>query len=881
MNTQLNPLLQSDNWSTVLRHQPCPDQEHCGSSDGASLRVHTDTGREIWNCFSCGKSFPVDNADNTSSTSSDSTPRHYNDRGNNSQTQEKHLMSSKIKDLLNHPFRPLADRQLSQQTLEYFGTRVRLDVDGHTIKSHLYPYYSQHGKLIAYKERVVENKEIFSHGTLSRVQLFGQQNCQAGGKTLYITEGELDAMAVLQTLKRHSSFDWSPAVTSVSHGAQSSLKSITDNWEFVNSFERVVLVFDNDDAGEAARTTCCEALAGKGSFVTLTEKDPCDMLLAGKDRDLYWALMKPEKYHPEDIISDYEDILRHHNDRQSQVGYPYPSWMPDVQSKLRDARKGQIILLTAGTGCVDADTEYFNGEGWTRIGDYDGGQVMQYDNGESSMVQPLKYIKEPCHKLTHIKTKYGLDMQLCDDHRVVYRPEGSDVLDEKTTKEIGDFSKFRGKIPTTFIEYGQPSDYTVAEMMLHVAVTADSSVHGRKVVFKLKKHRKIERLKSLLQSLNIEYKSKLSNGYDVISFHYNIPKGFSKSWYKLPYLLKKTIARESLLWDGDQKSVYYTTKKDEADFIQYCFASTGTKAVINIDDRLNKPLCYSVVTTQRTFVGTRNSKHQRVIKPSDGFKYCFTVPSGMLVLRRNGKIFVTGNCGKTQMKRNLEVHFHDILPKHLKIGDISLEEQIGDCTTGLAEVQMGKRYTLPEIQATKEEESAALEHLFKDGRFTFYDHQTNSGDARLFSKLNWMAATGHEIIFLDHLHVIISEFDDNDNERKRIDTLMYGLRDFVVRTGCILFLLCHLKYPDGKGKTFEEGRVPTLDDFRGSSSIKQVIWDGVGLQRYTQHEDEYVRKVTRCHVLKCRQFGTTGPADCLMFNDKTARYSAVPQPEGF
>lgn len=32
---------------------------------------------------------------------------------------------------------------------------------------------------------------------------------------------------------------------------------------------------------------------------------------------------------------------------------------------------------------------------------------------------------------------------------------------------------------------------------------------------------------------------------------------------------------------------------------------------------------------------------------TDGFKYCFTVPTGFLVLRRNGCIFTTGNSGKT------------------------------------------------------------------------------------------------------------------------------------------------------------------------------------------------------------------------------------------
>lgn len=39
---------------------------------------------------------------------------------------------------------------------------------------------------------------------------------------------------------------------------------------------------------------------------------------------------------------------------------------------------------------------------------------------------------------------------------------------------------------------------------------------------------------------------------------------------------------------------------------------------------------------------------QATREPStDGFKYCFTVPTGFLVLRRNGCIFTTGNSGKT------------------------------------------------------------------------------------------------------------------------------------------------------------------------------------------------------------------------------------------
>jgi len=51
---------------------------------------------------------------------------------------------------------------------------------------------------------------------------------------------------------------------------------------------------------------------------------------------------------------------------------------------------------------------------------------------------------------------------------------------------------------------------------------------------------------------------------------------------------------------------------------------------------------------------TKNSTTSiKPFKTKDGFKYCFQVPSGMLILRRENKIFVTGNCGKTTIAINM------------------------------------------------------------------------------------------------------------------------------------------------------------------------------------------------------------------------------------
>jgi hypothetical protein len=128
------------------------------------------------------------------------------------------------------------------------------------------------------------------------------------------------------------------------------------------------------------------------------------------------------------------------------------------------------------------------------------------------------------------------------------------------------------------------------------------------------------------------------------------------------------IADEVLLWDGDEKmKVFRTTKKVDADFIQFVFMAVhGTNSSILIDDRLGKTynndqyvrksICYSVYiknnkTTQiKESEFTNNQMSIDPYFPSDGLMYCFSVDSGMLVLRRNNKVFVTGNSGKDPTK---------------------------------------------------------------------------------------------------------------------------------------------------------------------------------------------------------------------------------------
>ena len=102
-----------------------------------------------------------------------------------------------------------------------------------------------------------------------------------------------------------------------------------------------------------------------------------------------------------------------------------------------------------------------------------------------------------------------------------------------------------------------------------------------------------------------------------------------------------------MLWDGHlgYRSYYSSIIKENADVIQFAFSSNNVRAGISISmSKNNKHNNVFVVTpTKNNIVGV--SENPEIISVENEFKYCFTVASGYFIARRNGKIFITGNCG--------------------------------------------------------------------------------------------------------------------------------------------------------------------------------------------------------------------------------------------
>ena len=341
----------------LITHIACPFED-CASSD--AMAVYSDGLKENGYCFSCGRYSHDPYGDNTKLSASSAQGVDYSEPTstvsyNNASPQSpavgvRQSINIGLQDGLTHPVRELRDRKISFATAEYFNVRVGVSAtDGVTPIYTLFPRHID-GEQVGWKTKTADKKFVCSGG--SEVDLFGQWLCRPSGKKLWITEGELDALSLYQALKESSTIqDWEPAVVSLPDGAQSALKAISRNAQFLEGYEEIILLFDNDPAGKEARKLACKALAGKVSYVDLPMKDANEMLMAGKGNDLKWlALTHGKKYQPDGIVNA-KDLWERYKDKQEVSSIPYPLSMSILNEKTYGVRPGSIVTVTSGSGC--------------------------------------------------------------------------------------------------------------------------------------------------------------------------------------------------------------------------------------------------------------------------------------------------------------------------------------------------------------------------------------------------------------------------------------------------------------------------------------------------------------------------------------------------
>lgn len=367
-------------------------------------------------------------------------------------------------------------------------------------------------------------------------------------------------------------------------------------------------------------------------------------------------------------------------DSEREQGWEYTS---EQRKAIVGCLTNGVTIVTGSGGCVDKDTEFFNGERWKPISEYDENDVvLQYNvGGTANLVKPLAYIKASCDHLWLTQTKYGIDMCLSDEHRVIYQTSKGNLYEkpmiELKKKHEDSATGFRGKFYTTFNYNGDGIELTDEQIKIMCAVICDGSfikgTENKKCRFHIKKERKKERLREIFAEAQIEWQEHKSAAEGYTDFYIEAPlktKIFDAYWYQCNNHQLQIICDNILFWGGSiskGRKRFSSNVKENADFVQFAFAACGERATISQKNRvgqeyytcnkryIRRTVEYNVSITERIMVsigGFHADEDKPQIKkyPSlDGYKYCFTLPSGMWVMRRNGKILVTGNSGKTSI----------------------------------------------------------------------------------------------------------------------------------------------------------------------------------------------------------------------------------------
>jgi twinkle protein len=288
-------------------HQPCPD---CGSSD--ALTINSDNSTY---CFSCKTRHSGDNAEIPMQTQPKSnTPLPYD---------------------FTTGHRTVLERGINRETCEKYNCIK----DGET---YVYGYTDDKGHIIAAKTRT-EDKQFRTQGNWSDAQMYGQHLFNAGGKSVTICEGEFDAMAAYQMMGSKY------AAVSVRNGAQSALKDAKANYEWISSFENIVICMDGDDVGKQAANQLAELFGSKCRIFKHAHdhKDACDYLRRGEAKEFNDRWWSAEQYVPDGIISGdtlLEEVMK--PIKASDCDYPFPA----LNKLTYGIRKGELVTVTAGSG---------------------------------------------------------------------------------------------------------------------------------------------------------------------------------------------------------------------------------------------------------------------------------------------------------------------------------------------------------------------------------------------------------------------------------------------------------------------------------------------------------------------------------------------------
>ena len=860
----------------VVKNQPCLDPV-CGSSDARQIY---ENGTSF--CFACQGWFPAKEGEVFEAVAPKASKTDF----------FKKLVTPDV--IKGYRTTDILSRKISKEIAEQYGVKMTFDTDG-DVDTHYYPY--EDGK--AYKVRKLP-KDFSWVG--KSTDLFGRNLFASGGKRVIITEGEIDALSMAQA--NWDKYNRLYPVVALSSSVMT--KSLLENREWLRTFSEVILCFDADEAGKKATDEAIKIIGiDKAKIAKYPKdcKDSNDVLKRFGSSRLLQCVFDAQPWFPAGIISK-EDIWKQITERNALVSVPYPPCLEGINKKIKGMRLGEIALFISGTGCFAKGTEILMADGTLRaVENVAEGEYVAGDDGVPKLVKTLFRGREQMVRVTlrdgtsFVANKSHVISVVNNDNEGRWGLTQNQVVDV-TIEDYAAWSPKRKHLSKAFkstaIEFPKQDLSTLHPYVLGVWLGDGYSDGGR---FACQESDRV-----IIDSIN-------SLGYNIYKgagpFVWNAPGRLRAELVMLnlkdnkhipeQYLISDIKDRLELLaglldtdgsYDSARGGYEFSQKRlDTTLAVKRLCESLGFAATVGKQFNNKFGNCYRLYISGEGLEHIpcrlpRKRARPRLQKKASN-RYSFTLDyleeddfygfevdgNGRFVL---GNFVVTHNSGKSTVVREIELHLLETTND--KIGVISLEESPGETGIKLSGMAIGKNPAHNEIP--DDELKVGFDKVFGTDRVVVLDHQGSVKDASIVEQLEYMCLIGCKYLFIDHITILVSEGAEGLTGNEAIDKIMNDLLRLVKRHNVYICLISHLRKVQTGGKSFEEGRIPSLDDIRGSGSIKQVSFDVIAFARDMNNAEEYVRNTICMAVLKSRTMALTGPVVGAVYDNVTGRLTA-------
>lgn len=304
--------------------------------------------------------------------------------------------------------------------------------------------------------------------------------------------------------------------------------------------------------------------------------------------------------------------------------------------------------------CFDDKTEILTQRGWINGLDLKGSDIVGTMNKSTRKFEwnkiNQKFVYDNFNELYHIKNN-NVDIAVTGGHGLIGLTRNDKLLEftaeqyYNNPKEVQFILALNEKIKTLC------QDDTMLKLLINIVT--DGTIEGNAIRWHLKKERKINHLKELLDLLGYEYT--ISKGLQE-DFKIYLPTEFSKpiidEYFSngkiLPSFIKdmtgqaEIILNEYSITDGCKNSSannsyqICSNKEQEIDILQELFAKSGYRT-----SKLQRKDCFTLTVNTRNTIRVKKEHISKI--HYTGKVWCISVDNGTLLIRRNGKVVVTQN----------------------------------------------------------------------------------------------------------------------------------------------------------------------------------------------------------------------------------------------